>query len=113
MLIDLRGQKGNAFYLLGLASELANKLSLNELEIRNEMKSKDYEHLLFTMRKHFPFIDFIHPHHFEEGDDYWTIEDGKVVWSCWDDVSEEDHENIPNRIYYASEMEAKLALRKI
>ena len=26
---------------------------------------------------------------FNEGDDYWTIEDGDVVWSCWDSVSEE------------------------
>lgn len=26
---------------------------------------------------------------FKEGDDYWTVEDGKPIWSCWDDQSEE------------------------
>ena len=113
MIIDLRGEKGNAFYLLELANHLAKQCEIDEIEVRNEMRRKDYEHLLLTMRKYFPFVDFIHPHHFEEGDDYWTIEDGQVVWSCWDEISEELHEEFPNRIYYASEMEAKLALKEI
>ena len=42
---------------------------------------------------------------FEEGDDYYTIEDGKVVWSCWDDVSEEMH--TPDTKYFHTEIEAK------
>jgi hypothetical protein len=43
---------------------------------------------------------------FSEGDDYYTIDNGKVVWSCWDDVSEELH--TPDKKYFASEQEAKM-----
>ena len=50
---------------------------------------------------------------FNEGDDYWTIENGKVVWSCWDPVSEEMHRENPGKIYYYSEDEAKISLEKI
>jgi hypothetical protein len=41
---------------------------------------------------------------FKEGDDYWTIEDGVVVWSCWDEQSEEIFN--PNKIYFTSESDA-------
>lgn len=38
---------------------------------------------------------------FNEGDDYWTVEDsGELIWSCWDEQSEEIHDANPNRIYY-------------
>lgn len=50
---------------------------------------------------------------FDEGDDYWTIENGKVVWNCWDSVSEEMHIENPGKIYYYSEDEAKVSLDKI
>lgn len=43
---------------------------------------------------------------FEEGDDYWTIEDGEVVWSCWDDVSEELFRENPDKEYFETEEEA-------
>jgi hypothetical protein len=43
---------------------------------------------------------------FNEGDDYWTIEGGKVTWSCWDDVSEVIHDNESRRIYFSTEQEA-------
>ena len=49
---------------------------------------------------------------FEEGDDYWTIEDGRVVWSCWDDISEQMHDENPNQVYYKSLIDAKDALPK-
>jgi len=49
---------------------------------------------------------------FEEGDDYWTIEDGRVVWSCWDWVSEQMHDENPNQVYYKSLIDAKDALPK-
>ena len=48
---------------------------------------------------------------FEEGDDYYTIENGKVVYSVWDDVSEEIHDENPNKIYFSSEEEAKEYLK--
>lgn len=45
---------------------------------------------------------------FNEGDDYWTIEDGKTVLSCWDEESEKMHS--PEKEYYSTEEEANLAL---
>jgi hypothetical protein len=49
---------------------------------------------------------------FNEGDDYWTIEDGEVVWSCWDDVSEELYDETPDKKYYSTEEDATKALNK-
>jgi len=43
---------------------------------------------------------------FNEGNDYWTIEDGEVIWSCWDDVSEEMHDNNPNKEYFMTKESA-------
>ena len=43
---------------------------------------------------------------FNEGDDYWTIEDGDVVWSCWDSVSEELYDENPNKKLFKTEQEA-------
>ena len=47
---------------------------------------------------------------FNEGDDYWTIEDGKVVWGCWDEISEEMF-NL-NTIYFTSEGDANKYLNQ-
>lgn len=47
---------------------------------------------------------------FSEGDDYWTIENGKVVWSCWDNVSEELFRENPDKEYFETEEEAKNSL---
>jgi len=37
---------------------------------------------------------------FEEGDDYYTLDNGEFILSCWDDVSEEIHRENPNKVYY-------------
>jgi hypothetical protein len=50
---------------------------------------------------------------FMEGDDYWTIEDGKVIWSCWDDVSEDIFRGNPYKNYFESEAEANNFLKNI
>ena len=50
---------------------------------------------------------------FMEGDDYWTIEDGKVIWSCWDDVSEDIFRDNPYKNYFESEVEANNFLKNI
>lgn len=50
---------------------------------------------------------------FMEGDDYWTIEDGKVIWSCWDDVSEDIFRSNPYKNYFESESEANNFLKNI
>jgi hypothetical protein len=49
---------------------------------------------------------------FDEGDDYWTIEDNEIVWSCWDDVSEEIHAENPNQMYFDTEYKAHEYLRE-
>tara|TARA_R110001599_G_scaffold19026_1_gene73280 strand:+ start:170 stop:505 length:336 start_codon:yes stop_codon:yes gene_type:complete len=49
---------------------------------------------------------------FNEGDDYWTIENSEVVWSCWDDVSEELFDKNPNRKLFKSREEAVEFLTK-
>ena len=46
LVIDLTGPKGNVFYLLGQARQLADQLEFNTDEILDEMQSDDYEHLL-------------------------------------------------------------------
>lgn len=43
---------------------------------------------------------------FSEGDDYWTVEDGEVVWSCWDEQSEELFRENPYQEYFETEEEA-------
>jgi hypothetical protein len=51
--IDLTGPDGNAFMLIGRASNLAKQLGLDSKHICEEMKSGDYEHLVNTFDKHF------------------------------------------------------------
>lgn len=53
IVIDLTGPQGNAFYLLGTAKNLAKQLGLNEVEIMEEMKSGDYDHLVQTFDNYF------------------------------------------------------------
>lgn len=48
---------------------------------------------------------------FKEGSDYYTIENGEVVESCWDDVSEDIHDNNPNKIYFKTKEEAENVLK--
>ena len=51
--IDLRGPDGNAFMLLSIAKDLANKLGKDWNLIHAEMTSADYEWLLQVMDYHF------------------------------------------------------------
>jgi hypothetical protein len=44
---------------------------------------------------------------FSEGDDYYTIENYTIVKSCWDDVSEELHDENPDREYFSTIEEAE------
>ena len=43
---------------------------------------------------------------FKEGDDYWTIENGEVIKSCWDHESEELYRENPHQMYYQTEKDA-------
>lgn len=51
--IDLTGPQGNAFVLLGLASDLAKQLKKDGAAILTEMKSGDYDHLLEVFEREF------------------------------------------------------------
>ena len=44
--IDLTGPDGNAFVLMGYASNLAKQLKKDEKAIKEDMRSGDYEHLV-------------------------------------------------------------------
>lgn len=49
---------------------------------------------------------------FKEGDDYWSIEDdNKIVWSCWDDQSEDLFN--PNKILFTSFEKAEKYIESI
>ena len=51
--IDLTGQDGNAFVLIGKASNLAKQLGLDQKAIRAEMMGGDYENLVKVFDNHF------------------------------------------------------------
>ena len=51
--VDLTGPQGNAFYLMGLASQLSKKMGLDEDEIIAEMRSSNYENLIKVFDRHF------------------------------------------------------------
>jgi hypothetical protein len=54
--VDLTGPKGNAYYLLSLADNLAKQLGYDELKrerIQMEMMIADYECLLYTFNREF------------------------------------------------------------
>lgn len=54
--IDLTGPSGNAFVLLGLASDLCKQLKYDEFRtkcILDEMRLTDYEGLLYTFDREF------------------------------------------------------------
>ena len=68
MPVDCSGPDGNAFYLLGLAQNLAKKLCWSDKELTKlltEMKSSDYEHLILTFENAFGWhvtLEFdVHP----------------------------------------------------
>jgi hypothetical protein len=54
--IDLTGPQGNAFFLLGTASNLAKQLGFNAEEIKTDMMSGDYDHLVEVFDRHFGSI---------------------------------------------------------
>ena len=56
--IDLTGPNGNAFVLLGIASNYAKQLGYDAKLIREEMTSGDYENLIEVFDKYFgTFVD--------------------------------------------------------
>ena len=67
-IVDCSGPDGNAFYLLGLAQDLAKRCDYTPKEIdkmMTELKSSDYEHLILTFDKYWGWhvtLEFeVHP----------------------------------------------------
>jgi hypothetical protein len=61
MAIDLRGPKGNAFFLLGIAKDLSRKFGLDFEDIQARMKSGDYENLINVFDTEFgEYVDLYH-----------------------------------------------------
>ena len=57
-IIDLRGPQGNAYFLLGTASNLCKQLGIEWEPINKDMTSGDYEHLIKVFDQHFgAYID--------------------------------------------------------
>ena len=54
--IDLTGPQGNAYFLLGTASNLCKQLDMDDESVLEEMKSSDYENLIETFDKYFGSI---------------------------------------------------------
>ena len=51
--IDLTGEQGNAYYLLGLASSLSKKFGYDSKQVKEEMTKSDYENLIQVFDKYF------------------------------------------------------------
>ena len=51
--IDLTGPQGNAFFLLGTASNLCKQLGYDDKPVLEDMKAGDYENLISVFDKHF------------------------------------------------------------
>jgi hypothetical protein len=51
--VDLTGEQGNAYYLLGLADLLCKQLDLDADKIQDEMMDSDYENLIQVFNKYF------------------------------------------------------------
>lgn len=68
--IDLAGESGNAYALLGIATRLGKQLHFPAKkieEITADMRSSDYEHLIEVFDKHFgDYVDLIRPPSFED-----------------------------------------------
>ena len=51
--IDLTGPQGNAFFLLGTASNLCKQLGYHDKPVIDDMKAGDYENLVKVFDLHF------------------------------------------------------------
>ena len=81
--IDIDGEKGNAFYLLGSAKNLAEQLGMNYHTIIDEMKQGDYMHLLKTFDFHFG--DYVtlqtsNPEYLDSFTSMWSYKKNCELW---------------------------------
>jgi hypothetical protein len=58
--IDLTGQQGNAFFLLGTARDLGKQFELDVDKITKEMMTSDYENLIEVFDSYFgDYVDLV------------------------------------------------------
>lgn len=88
-------------YLMNIKGQLQNVMNVVDETI-------DYMHKVRKIKD--KRNGMVYP--FDEGDDYWTIENGEVVHSCWDYVSEEIYRENPELSYYMTEESALEELKK-
>ncbi len=55
--IDIMGEQGNAFVLIGYAKQWARQLDKDPEAIEQEMMSGDYINLLNVVEREFPFVE--------------------------------------------------------
>ena len=56
--LDLTGEDGNVFYVMGLGKKIADKIGIDFDPICKDMMSKDYGHAIRVFEKHFgDFVD--------------------------------------------------------
>lgn len=82
--VELIGQDGNAFAILGRVSRAMRRSGVSEEEQKafsDEATSGDYDHLLRTVTK---WVSVGAEDDDEEEDEYWIEDDG------WDDEDDED-----------------------
>ena len=51
--VDLTGEQGNVFYLLGLAQKLCKATGINFSEVKQKMCSSDYENAIQVFDNYF------------------------------------------------------------
>ena len=60
--LDISGPKGNAFFILALASKLADTAGLDSDIVLEKMKSSDYNNLLRVFKDYFgELVEFVSP----------------------------------------------------
>ena len=57
--IDLSGPDGNAYALMGYATDLARQLQVPVEPIIRDMKSGDYDNLVYVFEQNFPVVTLI------------------------------------------------------
>lgn len=87
---------GYVFTIQGGKAEYGEMISEPQCFIAEDKLSSTYKAVVEFIKAHKKYP-------FNEGDDYWVVEDGEILWGVWDDASEDMHDENPNRKYFTEE----------
>ena len=90
-----------------LVGEAEQSEEISNTTIKNIYEGICNQDISFAYKSVVEFIKEYKKYPFNEGDDYYTIEDDIVIWSCWDDESEELHDENPSKQYFKTKKEAE------